>query len=190
MGWERFSTTPQGYGVTGGAARLSAGQRVQVIACQIGGPAIWCLVLQSDNACTFQIDAGNGQAVQTITQAVKGGRHYLTVVAEAVTVNAQAGAAACAIYASAAPDNGPQGSPTTAAAQALTLVAATVTAIEASGRVKALIHNNTAAALTVLINGVDCYRIAAAGTLELNWAGAFELLSTPGGSVNVVELFQ
>lgn len=190
MSWNRFSTTPNGYGVTGGSARLTAGQSSQLVKAGIGGPATWCITLQSDTSSTFVIDAGCGQSLTTHTIVVKGGRSYLTIVAEEVQVNATAGTSTAQVFAAAAPDNGPQGAPTTAVGTSLTLTGGVTTAFPASGRVRLTVHNNTTGDLQVQVGGVDAYRVAAQGTVDFAWTGAIGLRPATTGVVNVVEYFQ
>lgn len=189
MGWNTFSTTPKGYGVTGGSARLAAGATSQLVKASVEGPVVWCVTLVADTSATFTIDAGCGQSAQTITQTVRGGRCYLSIVAEEVQVNATAGAATSNVSAAVAPDNGPNGSPATAVSAALTLTAATTTTIPATGRQRATIHNNTGGVLQVQVNSVDLYRMANQTTIDLVYSGAFQLRPASTGAVSVVEFF-
>jgi len=190
MGWQQYSTTPKGYGVTGGAANLAAQSRSQLVKCEVGGPQVWSVQLvATTGTAIFEVLAGNGQASQTYSFTVTAGRQFVTVCAEAVEVNAFSIAGAN-VFASAAPANGPDRAPDLATCTTLALAIGVPQTIGASGRLYALIHNNTAATLSIRVNGVEMYSGAAQSTVRVDYAGAITVQATAAGNVTVGEFFR
>lgn len=191
MGWDKFSTTPVGWGVTGGSATLAAsGGRSQLVRAETGAPQLWCVRLTSTALVQFAFTVGNGQSAQTFTVSVNGSQ-FVNVVASQLDVDAlNNNATTATATASAAPANGPDRSPDTATNATRTLAAGVQTTVLASGRAYAIIHNDTAATVQIRINSLTIANLAAQGNYRLDYAGAFQLFSTPGGNVNVAEFWK
>lgn len=189
MGWNRYSTTPQGWGVTGNASQLEPSRSTQLVRAEISGPQVWTIRLQSTGPAEFRIVTGNGQASEQTSQVVNG-RSWATVVGETVEVNAtNLGASAVGVSASVAPGNGQTGAAATASSSSLTLAAGLATSIPASGRQFAIVHNDSGGHIYIQNDGVDVVRISHEDSYRLDYAGAFELWSGSGGVVTVTEFW-
>ena len=190
MSWDKFSTTPVGWGVTGGSATLAAsGGRSQVVRAETAAPQIWCVRLTSTALVQFAFTVGNGQSAQAFTVSVNGSQ-FVNVIGSTIDVDAlNNNAFAASVTASAAPANGPGRSPDTATNATRALVAGVPQTVLASGRTFAIIHNDTAAVLQVRVNSLTFANIAVQGNYRLDYAGAFQLFSAAGGNVNVAEFW-
>lgn len=190
MSWDKFSTTPVGWGVTGGNATLTAtGGRSQLVRAEVAAPQIWCVRLQSSALVQFAFTVGNGQSAQTFTVSVNGSQ-FVNVVGSTLDVDAlNNNAFTATASASAAPANGPGRSPDTATNATRVLVAGVPQTVLASGRTYAIIHNDTAAVLQIRVNSLTFANVAAQGNYRLDYAGAFQLFSAAGGNVNVAEFW-
>jgi len=191
VGWDKFSTTPHGWGVTGGNAQLAAsGGRSQLVRCEVAAPQIWCVRLTSTALVNFYFTVGNGQASQAFTVSVNGSQ-FVNIVASSLEIDAQNNnASSCTATASAAPANGPDRAPDTATNATRTLAAGVAQTVLSSGRAYAIIHNDTATTLQIRINSLTFANVAAQGNYRLDYAGAFQLFSVAGGNVNVAEFWK
>jgi hypothetical protein len=191
MGWEKFSTTPVGFGVPGGGATLPAlTGRSQLVRVETQAPQVWCVRLQSTGYAQFAFTIGNGQTSQSLSYTVNGSQ-FVNVIASTLEVDAiNTGASAVVVSASAAPANGPDRSPDVVTNTTKTLVAGVAQTIIASGRAYALVHNNTGAAMSVRVNSLDIAQVANTATYRVDYAGAFQIYSGTGGNVNVAEFWR
>jgi len=184
--------------VFGGSANLLLTSTTRVVEVECKTPQSWALDLElfapavvgPPPDCEITVQTGAGQSAIYRTYRLEPGRLVLPVCGNFVTVDVQASTVAGGrLVALLTLNPGSQAplAPNTATGLVHAIPSGTTPIAQSAGAGR-LIRNETGFNLDIQIGGVLIYSIAAGATLELNYAGAFDVVSIPGGNMNIATL--
>lgn len=184
--------------VFGGSADLFLTQQTRVVEVSCKTPQSWALDLEltapavvgAPPDCLVTIQTGAGQSTIHRTYRLEPGRLVLPVCGNFLTVDVQAHTVGGGrLVALLTVNPGSQAALTAATATGFRHAAvAGSTVIPQSAGAGRLVRNETGADIDIEIGGVRAFVLATATTLQLDYAGAFTIVSVAGGPVNVITL--